>query len=131
LLGQRFLMHPHRGRNSGLARQTVLEVVRHDTLTDGYVIASGWGEKSNWFQNISKHPRVSIAVGSRRLQALAVRLSPEGSRHEFQDYSRRHPRAFRMLASRILGHPTGDAEVDSRLLAKSIPIVVLQTLGKQ
>ena len=130
LLGERFLMLTHTGRQSGLARQTVLEVVRHDTLTDSYVIASGWGERSNWFRNILKNPRVSIAVGFRRILALAVRLSPEGAQHEFSDYARRHPRAFRLLASRILGHPTGDAEVDSRLLARSIPIVILQTLGK-
>ena len=131
LLGERFLMLTHIGRKSGEPRQTVLEVVRHDALTDSYVVASGWGEKSNWFQNVLKRPRVSIAVGFRRLQALAVRLSPEGAQHEFSDYARRHPRAFRVLASRALGHPIGDAEVESRLLARSIPIVVLQTLGKQ
>ena len=131
LLGERFLMLTHTGRKSGRARQTVVEVVRHDTLTDSYVVASGWGEKSNWFRNIMQNPCVSIAVGFRRLQALAVRLSPEGAQHEFSDYARRHPRAFRIIASRALGHPTGDTEVDSRLLARSIPIVVLQTLGKQ
>ena len=131
LLGGRFLMLTHTGRKSGLPRQTVLEVVRHDTLTDSYVVASGWGEKSNWFRNILKNPRVSIAVGLRRLQAVAVRLSSEGAQHEFSDYARRHPRAFRMLSSRMLGGATGDTEVDCLLLARNIPIVVLQTLGKQ
>jgi deazaflavin-dependent oxidoreductase (nitroreductase family) len=132
LFGERFLMLTHTGRKSGLQRETVVEVVRHDTLTDSYVIASGWGEKSNWFRNVLQNPRVMIAVGFRRmLPAQAVRLSEQGAKAEFQDYARRHPRAFRMLASRILGHPTGDAEVDSRLLARNIPIVVLQTLGQQ
>ena len=131
LLGERFLMLTHTGRKSGLARETMLEVVRHDTLTDSYVVASGWGENSNWFRNILKNPRVSIAVGFRRcLPVLAVRLSEQGAKAEFLDYARRHPRAFRLIASRALGHPIGDAEVDSRLLARHIPIVVLQTLGK-
>jgi len=131
LLGERFLMLTHTGRKSSLARETVLEVVRHDSLTDSYVVASGWGENSNWFQNIVKNPRVSISVGFRRsLPAQAVRLSEQGALAEFQDYARRHPRAFRVIASRALGHPIGDADVDSRLLARSIPIVVLQTLGK-
>ena len=131
LFGSRFLMLTHTGRQSGLPRQAVLEVVRHDSLSDSYVVASGGGEKSNWFRNILKTPRVSIAVGFRRLEAQAVRLSPKGAQHEFSDYARRHPLAFRLLASRILGNQTGDAEVDSRLLAQSIPVVVLQTLGKQ
>ena len=131
LLGERFLMLTHRGRKSGLARATVLEVVRHDTLTDSYVVASGWGEKSNWFQNILHQPRVSITVGFRRLRAQAVRLSSQGAQHEFSDYARRHPRAFRTLAARILGNPTGDTDVDCRLLARSAPIVVLQTIGKR
>jgi len=131
LLGERFLMLTHTGRRSGLARQTVLEVVRHDTLTDSYVVASGWGEQSNWFRNILQNPRVSIAVGFRRLQALAARLSEQGAQAEFQDYASRHPRAFRILTARILGNPTGDAEVDSLLLARNIPIVILQTVGTQ
>lgn len=131
LLGERFLMLTHTGRKSGLARETVLEVVRHDTLTDSYVVASGWGEKSNWFQNILQNPRVTISVGFRRLlPAQAVRLSEQGAKAEFQDYARRHPRAFRILASRLLGGPTGETEVDCLLLSRNIPIVVLQTLGK-
>ena len=132
LLGERFLRLTHTGRNSGLERETVLEVVRHDALTDSYVIASGWGEKSNWFQNILKTPRVLISMGFRRnLPALAVRLSEQGAQSELKDYARRHPRAFRILASRILGSPTGETDVDSLLLARHIPIIVLQTLGKQ
>lgn len=131
LLGERFLMLTHTGRKSGLARETVLEVVRHDPLTDSYVVASGWGEKSNWFRNILKNPRVTISVGFRRLQALAVRLSEQGAQAEFEDYARRHPRAFRVLAARLIGNPTGETDVDCLLLARNIPIVVLQTLGKK
>ena len=132
LLGERFLMLTHTGRKSGLPRENVLEVVRHDSLTDSYVVASGWGEKANWIRNILKTPHVLIAVGFRRcLAARAVRLSQEGARHEFSDYARRHPRAFGLLASAMLGHRIGDTEVECRLLAQSIPVVVLQTLAKQ
>ena len=130
LLGERFLMLTHIGRRSGLPRQAVLEVVRHDSLTDSYVVASGWGEKANWFLNILKRPRVLIAVGFRRLEVKAVRLSPQGAQHEFSDYARRHPRAFGLLTTAILGQRIGNTEVESRLLAQSIPVVVLHTLGK-
>ena len=131
LLGNRFLMLTHTGRKSGLARQTVLEVVRHDDLTDSYVVASGWGEQSNWFRNILKTPQVTLTVGFRRLEALAVRLSPQGAEHEFRDYARRHPRAFRALSSAMMQHPSNDPEENSRSLAQSIPVVVLQPTRKR
>src|SRR5581483_6476732 len=50
LLGERFLMLTHIGRTSGRLRQTVVEVVRHDRLSDTYIIASGWGERADWYR---------------------------------------------------------------------------------
>jgi deazaflavin-dependent oxidoreductase (nitroreductase family) len=130
LLGNRFLMLTHIGRKSGLPRQTVLEVVRHDDLTNSYVVASGWGEQSNWFRNILQTPQVTLTVGFRRLGAVAVRLSPKGAEHEFRDYARRHPRAFRALSSAILAQPSPDTDENCHSLAQSIPVVVFQPTGK-
>src|SRR5262245_8298015 len=42
LLNDRFLLLTHRGRSSGLTRQTVVEVVQHDAANSVYFIASGW-----------------------------------------------------------------------------------------
>ena len=131
LLGDRFLMLTHTGRKTGLARQTVLEVVRHDPLTDSYVVASGWGETSYWFRNILKTPQVTLSVGFRCLDAVAVRLSPQGAEHEFRDYASRHPRAFRALSSAILAEPSPDTDENCRSLAQSLPVVVLQPTGKR
>ena len=47
LLGQRFLLLTHTGRQSGWPRYTVVEVVDRDTVTGSYFIASGWGEQSD------------------------------------------------------------------------------------
>ena len=74
LLGRRFLLLTHTGRKSGLARQAVLEVVRHDRATGTYVVASGWGEGSDWFRNIQKTPNVVVTVGLEQFAAKAVRL---------------------------------------------------------
>jgi hypothetical protein len=41
LLGDRVLLLTHIGRKSGLPRQAVIEVVRHDPASDTYIIASG------------------------------------------------------------------------------------------
>jgi hypothetical protein len=57
--GQRLLLLQHTGRKSGnarltvlevVARLTVLEVVARDQATGTYIVASGFGEKADWFQ---------------------------------------------------------------------------------
>ena len=63
LLGKRFLLLEHRGRKSGVIRQTVIEVVDHDPQVGYFVVAAAWGNKSDWFKNISVHPKVAIEVG--------------------------------------------------------------------
>jgi deazaflavin-dependent oxidoreductase (nitroreductase family) len=124
LLGGRFLLLTHIGRKSGLPRQTVLEVVRHDEATDSYIVASGWGVQSNWFQNIQKTPRVVITVGLHRFEATAIRLSPEEAEQELLDYARRYPHAFHILSSRMLKDSPTDVPETSRLLAQAVPMIV-------
>lgn len=130
LLGSRFLLLTHVGRKSGQARQTVLEVVRHDEKTGAYVVASGWGETSNWFLNIQKTPQVKITAGRRRFEARAVRLSPEEAEQELLDYARRYPQAFQMISARFLREVPQDVKEACRLAAKSLPLVVFQPLSQ-
>ncbi len=126
LLGDRFLMLTHTGRKSGLPRQVVLEVVHHDKATGAYIIASGWGEKSDWFRNIQKTPQVTVQAGGRRFGAVAVRLSLEEAERELLDYARRHPMAFQELAGLMAGQRLKSTPEDCRLLARSVPLVVLR-----
>jgi deazaflavin-dependent oxidoreductase (nitroreductase family) len=126
LLGDRFLMLTHIGRKSGLPRHVVVEVVGHDKATGVYTIASGWGEKSDWFRNIQKTPQVTVNVGSRQFAATAGRLSKEDAERALLDYARQHPMAFRELAGLMADHHSGNVEADCRLLAQSIPLVALQ-----
>lgn len=125
LLGERFLLLTHTGRKSGLPRQAVLEVVRYDRATNTYYVASGFGEKSDWFRNVMKTPQVSIQVGRREMAAGAERLSLEDAEHELLDYGRRHPTALRNLA-RILGYQIENTEEDVRALARVVPIVAFR-----
>jgi deazaflavin-dependent oxidoreductase (nitroreductase family) len=89
LLGDRFLLLTHIGRKSGLPRQAALEVVRHDRATDTYIIASGWGEKADWYRNIRHTPAVTIASGGRRWAAWAEPLSKDTAEREFRHGDRR------------------------------------------
>ena len=91
LLGDRFLMLTHTGRKSGRARETVIEVVRHDRQADTYYVVSGWGEKADWYQNIRKSPRVAIHVGGRKLQAEAEFIPVEKAIDIMEAYATRAP----------------------------------------
>lgn len=103
LMGGRFLLLNHIGRKSGLPRQTVLEVVKHDKATDTYYVAVGFGPKTDWYRNLLKTPQATIQVKRRKLEVTADPLTPEASGEAMVDYARRHPIAARNL-SRLLGY---------------------------
>jgi deazaflavin-dependent oxidoreductase (nitroreductase family) len=125
LLGGRFLMLTHIGRKSGLPRQVVLEVVRHDTAADTYLIASGWGERADWLRNIEQNPHVLVHTGARRVEATASRLPIEAAADEFCEYARRHPLAARNLSKLMTGVALDRTTVSCRRLAERVPLVAL------
>lgn len=125
LLGERFVLLTHTGRKSGLLRQAVLEVIYHDQETGVYMVASGFGEKSDWYQNVLAHPEITIQVGKQRMAARAERLSLPHATDVLLDYNRRHPAALRTLAG-ILGYRTDGSEADVRFFASVIPLVALK-----
>ncbi len=124
LLGGRFLLLNHIGRKTGKPRQAVLEVVQHDKETGAYVVASGFGEKSDWYLNVMANPEITIQVGRKRIAARATRLPLPQAIAVMLDYNHRHPNALRTLAG-ILGYRTDGSEADVRYLAGVIPIMAL------
>ena len=126
LLGQRALLLTHTGRRSGQARQAVIEVVDHDAAGDTYYIASGWGEKSDWYRNIQKNAQVTVQVGNHRWPAQAVRLPDEAAANHFAVYAQKHPRAFRELTKLMVGEDFRDMNAACRRMAASIPLIALR-----
>ncbi|HSF81868.1 MAG TPA: nitroreductase family deazaflavin-dependent oxidoreductase [Anaerolineales bacterium] len=126
LLGERFLLLTHTGRKSGLPRQTVLEVIRHDPATNTYFVAAAWGDKSDWFRNILHDANVTITVRRRNLATLAERLSVEAGTSELLDYAHRYPRAFREITRVVTGQPLVGTPEICRQLSKSMPVVALR-----
>jgi deazaflavin-dependent oxidoreductase (nitroreductase family) len=95
MLSSRVLMLEHIGRKSGARRYVVLEVVDHPT-PDTYVVASGFGEKAQWFRNVRANPRVRVYAGSRRPAAATARvLTQSEADRTLAVYVGRHPRAWR------------------------------------
>lgn len=123
LLGQRFLLLSHVGRKSGKPRQAVLEVANYLPEKDTYIVASGFGFKSDWYLNLNVHPDVTIQIGRRHMAVKANLLSAEESGEQMADYYRRHPTAARNL-SRLLGHEVADNEEAYRQVGEAfIPFV--------
>jgi deazaflavin-dependent oxidoreductase (nitroreductase family) len=125
IFGKRFLLLNHVGRKSGKARQAMLEVVRYDKDGHTYYVASGFGEKSDWFQNVMQHPDVTIQVGGKRYTTQAVRLSLEAAEEEMLTYGRNHPTAIKNLAS-LMNYPVDGSEESFRNLGRLLPVIAFK-----
>ena len=123
LLGDRFLMLSHTGRRSGLARQTVIEVVQHNKGTDTYFVVSGWGTTSDWYQNIRKNPAVTIQVGRRTFQSKAEFIPVEQAIDILKGYAHDHPTAFNELSKLFLGERMKPGSDAIQRIAEKMPMV--------
>lgn len=122
LLGERFLLIHHTGRKSGKLRRAVVEVVRRDREQKRYIVASAFGPKSQWYQNVCHTPDVTVQVGRRKLQAHAELLPAAEGGQEMVNYARRHPLSARILV-KLLGYRVYGSEADYRALGESIPFI--------
>ncbi len=125
MLGGRFLLVNHIGRKSGLPRQVVIEVVRHDKESQTIIVASGFGKKSQWYRNLQKNPDVTIQLGTKKYTARAEFLSAGQGTIEMADYARRHPFAARELA-KLMGYRMDGTDEDYRILGNEIPFIALK-----
>ena len=131
LLGGKFLLLNHTGRKSGQPRQAVLEIDDYDPATNTYLVASGFGRKADWYQNILATPEISIQVGRKRMKAVAEPLSPEASGEAMVQYARKNPKAARNL-TKLIGHELSGTEEEYRTIAKEhIPFVALHVSGER
>lgn len=102
LLGHRVMRLTHRGRASGLVRQTVLEVLRYDPRTREVLVVSGWEGKTDWYRNIQQTPAMEVRIGRVHYRPVQEFLSPEETTQVMLTLFRQHPREVR-FAGPLLG----------------------------
>lgn len=124
LLGARFLLLEHRGRRTGKARKTVLEVIGHDRAHGTWRVVSAWGERAQWLRNLRAAPRARIQTAGRAVPVDARVVSAPEAEQAIVDYGRRHPCAVRSVA-RLLGWETDGSEQDLRAFASLVRVVEL------
>ena len=123
LMGHRALLLTHKGRISGKERYAMLEVIKYEEATNTHYVASGFGEKSDWYQNIIITPDVTIQVGNDKFPAQAARLTMEEATPVFNEYTKVHPNAIRNLA-KLVGYDIGNSQEELVDFLELIPVVV-------
>ena len=125
LLGKRFVLIEHTGRRSGLARQTVLEVIQRES--DALYVAAAWGTGSDWFKNILAHSTLRISSGNlHNVTTEATVLDHQSAVTVLERYATEHTTAARGLA-KAFKLPFNDAEA----MATTVPIVRLSIDERQ
>ena len=125
LFGHRGLLLIHRGRRSGLLRETVLEVARYDPDIKESVVLSAWGERADWYRNIRVTPAMEVQTGGERYVPEQRFLAPEENHAVIADYEQRHPLAFRIFAW-AFGYPLNGTEAMRREFASSLRLVAFR-----
>lgn len=126
LLGRRFLLLHHKGRKTGAARRTVLEVVDFDRPTNTYYVAVGFGRRSDWFRNLKHDPHARIEIGLKKLDVIAHVLDVREGAARMCSYAQRNPKLARALAA-FMGYEVDGSDADyAELPELGLQFVALQ-----
>jgi len=123
LLGRRFLLLTHTGRQTGKAHDTVIEVMRQDVDTGAVMVAAAWGDRADWFRNLQAHPEAKITIGAKTWAARAEVLPVEGGAQELYVYATDHPTAFHEIMRLVTGERVEGTMPECQRLAERIPVV--------
>lgn len=97
LFAGRMLLLEHLGRSSGHVRYVVLEVLTRPSR-DEVIIASGFGRKSQWFQNLQANPECRVSIGARRrVAATATMLLADEAAKVLAAYQGAHSKLWSVL----------------------------------
>lgn len=128
LLGRRFLEVTHIGRISGKERFAVLEVVKIDPSNGESIVASAFGPKADWYQNLQAAPAVRIRQGRREYVPEQRFLNDDEVRQIASEFSEEH-RLEARVANRvmaIIGAVPLDAYPNAVELFASFPMVAFR-----
>ncbi|MFI6074024.1 nitroreductase family deazaflavin-dependent oxidoreductase [Actinoplanes sp. NPDC051343] len=127
LLGHRVMLLTHIGRSSGQPRHAVLEVVEHDR--SGYIAASGFGARADWYRNVIAEPDVTIQIAARKLNVTAAPLSAKQGGEVMARYAGERPAAARRLCG-LMGFRVDGGVEDYREVGEQVPFVRFTIRGE-
>ena len=77
--------------------EVVLEVIDYDEEMAHLIVASGWGERAQWYWNLLEYPEVEVDYRGRRWSVYAVPVQRRHGEQILQSYQETHPRLTRCL----------------------------------
>jgi deazaflavin-dependent oxidoreductase (nitroreductase family) len=116
MFGKRFVLFQHIGRKTGKHYQTVVEVVEFEKDTGDVIIVAGYGERTQWYQNLQHMQSTTIQLGKHKLPVSVEMLSPEDGADIMARYYQRYGKITGMLFS-ILGYDWDGTEQGARQIA--------------
>ncbi|MGQ4379003.1 nitroreductase family deazaflavin-dependent oxidoreductase [Streptomyces sp. SAS_267] len=122
--GGRLLLLHHTGRATGLDRRVVLEVVAYEPNAGSWIVASGFGTRSDWYRNLLAEPKTVIQFGNRHHAVTAHFLTADDGADIMARYGGRHPRTARRLCA-FMKLPSDGSEASFRDAGRAIPFVRL------
>ena len=111
LLGHTFLLIVHRGRRSGLRRETVAMAVSWRNDTKEVVVCSAWGD-TEWIRNLRARAADEIEIGGETFVPTQRFLGEDEATDAVAEFRRQHPWRLRFFAA-VLGW--GDLASDTAL----------------
>lgn len=127
MLGNRFLMIEHRGRKSGRLHRTVVEVVGRSSDDRERFVVSGFGTKTDWYQNLLAGQLEAIWLGNRRVPSSVRFLDHVEAAGILARYERAHPRTARLLLNQ-LGLVYDGTDAGRIAMMPELPMVAFQPI---
>ncbi len=129
IFGKRLLLLTHRGRHTGLRRQTVLEVVEYRKDGPEAIVANGFGPECDWVRNIEATPGEEVTVGSQHFVAARRYLGEEEAIKVIQGYEERNRfigPIVRAAFTWLLGWKYRANENDRRRFVQQVPLIAFR-----
>lgn len=117
LFGKRFVLINHIGRKSGRPHQAVVEVVERDSQTGDVLVVAGYGEQTQWYQNLKARPETTIQIGSRKIPVMAEFITPDDGQAIMVRYADRYGALTGRLFS-MMGYQWDGTIDDVRRIAR-------------
>jgi deazaflavin-dependent oxidoreductase (nitroreductase family) len=111
------------GRRSGKRRQTALGY-GYDADSKTYSVMTGWGGRSDWYQNALVNPDVELWIGQQRLKAIAEPVPSDQAIEKMKALIAINPHASDMLG-KLSKKPFDGSEIWYQEMVRLFPYLSL------
>ena len=124
LIGAQWMLLITTGRKTGKRRETLVDVMDYDKVTDTYYIEAAYGAHADWFKNIQANPLFEAQVGRRKFTAQAEILNEGDTGEMLVQFFRRKPAYTRSVMAMVSMKFKDEEEL--RTLGKNLTLLAVQ-----